>query len=109
MKSGLCDGYCERDGVILMKIMLAFFDLDGTLSAPQYREADGTPVIGFTPKRWMEYCERERDHAYRDCRPVAEVAEFAKELYENGTLLKAHEKGIVSVHISNIMAGNISL
>ena len=156
--------------------MLFFFDVDGVLSAPQYWDADGSPVIGFSDQDWISFCEREGEDAYRACRPVPTVMDYVKRLHDGGdvlfvlsttscpdetrakikyldrsfpgmftdyyfvdhdvekiekikavaadrgcalgdcalvedtftTLLLSHEAGIRSIHISNILAGNIS-
>lgn len=155
---------------------LAFFDIDGTLSAPEYRNEKGEPVIGFTPEGWLAYCRREGKNAYAHCRVVPGIKEFAEALKEEGrvlfvlsvslspeedeaktafirsrfpglfgelfivrkdgdkipaifdtarrygaeagdcmliedtfpTLLAAHAEGIQAVHISNVLAGNVS-
>ena len=69
------------------RIKAAFFDVDGTLSAPEYREADGTPVVGFTQEGWTAYCRRTREHAYDFCSPVAPVEAYARKLKAEGTRL----------------------
>ena len=68
-------------------IKLAFFDVDGTLSAPQYPHEDGSMDIGFTEEGWCAYCEKTRDHAYDFCRPLPPVRSFAAELHQSGTRL----------------------
>ena len=157
-------------------VRLAFFDVDGVLSAPQYPVPAGDMAIGFTLQGWLDYCETTGEDGYRFCRALPCVKEFASELKaegarlcvlstchaeqepaakitfirehypdlfdeylfvwedaektptieqkaaENGcslqecllvedtysTLLSAFQRGILCVHISNIIAGNIS-
>ena len=66
---------------------LAFFDVDGTLSAPQYPHPDGSMDIGFTTEGWQAYCEQEGENGYAFCRPLAPVKAFAEELKRAGCRL----------------------
>jgi phosphoglycolate phosphatase-like HAD superfamily hydrolase len=66
---------------------LSFFDVDGTLSVPQYR-MDGEMKIG-TEDGWIEYCVTNGADTYDDCRPVEPVRAYAKQLQEAGVELFA--------------------
>ena len=67
---------------------LAFFDVDGTLSAPRYLDREnGRFVIGFTDAAWLSFCGEYGKDAYRDCAPLACVADYAKKLKETGCRL----------------------
>ena len=68
-------------------IKIAFFDLDGTLSVPEYRN-DGEPVIGFpTISEWVHYCETAGQDAYQYCKPVMVTKKYAAELKSAGIKL----------------------
>lgn len=66
---------------------LAFFDVDGTLSAPQYPHEDGSMDIGFTENGWCTYCEKAGIHGYDYCRPLPPVRKFAETLHRAGVRL----------------------
>jgi phosphoglycolate phosphatase-like HAD superfamily hydrolase len=66
---------------------LSFFDVDGTLSVPQYR-IDGEMKIG-TETGWIEYCVTHGADTYDDCRPVEPVRAYARKLREAGVELFA--------------------
>ena len=70
-----------------MQPKLAFFDVDGTLSAPCYLTEEGTPVIGVTDEEWQRFLERTGEDAYRDCAPVPAVRDFARRLLAKGVRL----------------------
>lgn len=70
-----------------MTIQLAFFDLDGTLSAPRYVGADGVPVIGFPVDEWKSFTAEKQEHSYDACRPVPYVQSFAENLKKKGVRL----------------------
>ena len=53
-------------------IKLAFFDVDGTLSAPQYM-VNGKLQIGMTDAQWLEYCAAHGEDTYEYCKPVKVV------------------------------------
>ena len=157
-------------------VKLAFFDVDGVLSAPRYWTEDGEYVIGFSDQGWVDFCEKEGEDAYKLCDPIPGVTEYIEKLKSEGaklfvlsttaskaeisakikyldrlylgdfleyyfvdhdldkiekikevaeregvkisecaliedtlnTLFIAHDKGIKAVHISNILADNIS-
>lgn len=66
---------------------LVFFDLDGTLSVPEYEE-NGKPVIGFhTPEGWVNYCNAYGDKAYQFCKPLQPVKRYALQKKEEGARL----------------------
>lgn len=66
---------------------LAFFDIDGTLSVPQYM-VDGKLEIGLF-EGWVEYCIENGMDTYKDCKPVKIVGEYAKRLKREGVALYA--------------------
>ena len=72
---------------VLDSTKLAFFDVDGTLSAPQYPHEDGRMDIGFTEEGWLSYCEKTGIRGYDFCRPLPPVREFAEELHRAGCRL----------------------
>ena len=67
-----------------LQTKLAFFDIDGTLSAPQYINEEGQAVIGFTRDGWKEYTDRCREHSYDYCKAVPYVKDFAIRLHDAG-------------------------
>ena len=69
------------------KIRLAFFDVDGVLSAPQYPSGEGDLSIGFTTENWLAYCEEAREDSYMPCRPLPCVKKFASSLKAEGVKL----------------------
>ena len=153
---------------------MAFFDIDGTLSAPCYPDGKGGFVIGFSVEDWETYCNTSAETGYLSCGIIPQVKEFAENLSGQGaelfilsaavygsekeakrrfiseyypgifrecfftdherdkvplilrmasdrglapdrcllvedtynTLLSANDSGIISLHVSNIMAGN---
>lgn len=66
---------------------LAFFDVDGTLSAPYFKQEDGTLNLGLTEEGWLKYCAREKEDAYRYCEPVIPVRAYARKLKSEGATL----------------------
>lgn len=71
----------------MSNIKITFFDLDGTLSVPEYRN-NGEPVIGFpTIKEWVHYCETAGQDAYQYCKPVIVTKKYAAELKSAGIKL----------------------
>ena len=77
----------EKDKGYVARAKLAFFDVDGTLSAPLYLHRDGSRSLGFSSEGWLEYCEDTKDEGYMTCRPLPCVREFAGELKKNGCRL----------------------
>lgn len=69
-------------------IKLAVFDVDGTLSAPQYRDIDGNPVIGFSLEEWIGYCKERGNSAYQFCKPIPGVLPFLQGLKKAGAVLE---------------------
>ena len=67
-------------------IRLAFFDVDGVLSAPEYRDQTGA-VIGFTEEEWLHWCEEEKEAGYRYCKPLPLVRSFAEKQKREGSRL----------------------
>ena len=68
-------------------IRLAFFDVDGTLSAPYFRQPDGSLDLGLTEEGWLQYCAREKEDAYQYCEPVIPVRAYARKLHAEGALM----------------------
>ncbi|MBO6046834.1 MAG: hypothetical protein J6P61_03685, partial [Erysipelotrichaceae bacterium] len=59
---------------------LAFFDVDGTLSAPCY-VVDGERKIGLPFDCWEDYCDIHKERTYDDCavnKPVERYARYLK-------------------------------
>ncbi len=69
-----------------MSIRIAFFDIDGTLSAPYY-PVNGVLQAGMTDEQWLDFCQNYREDAYRFCKPVLPVIRYAQSLSEKGTEL----------------------
>lgn len=69
-----------------MEIKLAFFDVDGTLSVPRYRN-NGQYVIGFSEEDWVTHCVTSGENAYDDCLPVAPARRHAEALKQAGARL----------------------
>ena len=46
----------KKEKEMMNMIKLAFFDVDGTLSAPQYL-VNGKLQIGMSDAQWIKYCE----------------------------------------------------
>lgn len=69
-----------------METKLAFFDLDGTLSVPNYY-TDGRIVTGFSDKGWQEYCDSRGEDGYDHCKVVKPVKRYAERLAAGGAVL----------------------
>lgn len=67
-------------------IKLAFFDVDGTLSAPQYM-VNGKLQIGMTDTQWLEYCAAHGEDTYEYCKPVKAVKDYALKRKAEGAML----------------------
>ncbi len=67
-------------------IKLAFFDMDGTLSAPRFYVA-GRMVAGMTDAAWTEFCKKNGEKTYDYCKKVPLVAEYAEKLKSGVTRL----------------------
>lgn len=65
-------------------IKAAFFDMDGTISAPKYINF-GKAVVGFSPENWIAYCNLVKNDTYKHCKVVEPILEFARQLKKNGT------------------------
>lgn len=68
-------------------IKIAFFDIDGTLSAPCYPDGKGGFVIGFSVEDWEKYCNACDDEGYLSCGILPPVKEFAGSLAGRGAEL----------------------
>ena len=69
-----------------MKTKLAFFDIDGTLSAPYY-PVDGEMKPGMTDEQWITFCKTYGNDSYRFCKPVQPVKRYAEQLRAEGVVL----------------------
>ena len=69
-----------------MKTKLAFFDIDGTLSAPFY-PVGGELRAGMTDEEWITFCKTYGEDSYRFCKPVAPVRRYAEKLKAAGAAL----------------------
>ena len=61
----------------------AFFDMDGTVTAPVFDLGDAT-TPGFFRSNWPEFCNKEQAAAYKDCVPVSQVIEYARKVKATG-------------------------
>lgn len=66
---------------------LLFFDVDGTLSIPQYEAPDGRMVIGFPDEDWLRYCKTHGAASYEHCRVVPCTLRYAREQAAQGARL----------------------
>lgn len=69
-----------------MSTKLAFFDIDGTLSAPYY-PVNGVLQAGMTDEQWLQYCRTYREDSYHFCKPVMPVIRYARKLRREGAKL----------------------
>lgn len=69
-----------------METKLAFFDIDGTLSAPFY-PVGGELRAGMTDEEWITFCKTYGEDSYRFCKPVAPVRRYAEKLKAAGAAL----------------------
>ena len=67
---------------------LAFFDVDGVLSVPIYKEKDEF-VIGFIAETWKAYCMEHGEDTYQYCKPVLPVKRYAENLQAEEVVLFA--------------------
>ena len=68
-------------------IKLVFFDMDGTLSVPIYKDAEGNDVLGFSQEEWERYCVLNGEDTYQYCKPVEPVRQYAKRRKAEGAKL----------------------
>ena len=68
-------------------VKLAYFDIDGTLSAPRYPDGNGSFVIGFSVEGWERYCEDMQERGYLSCGILPPVRDFAAGLKAAGVTL----------------------
>lgn len=65
-------------------IKYIFFDVDGVLSAPSYFDSDiNSQVIGFSDQGWNKYLNKEKENAYKDCKPLIQIIEFINQLLDS--------------------------
>lgn len=69
-----------------MKTRFAFFDIDGTLSAPYY-PVGGELKPGMTDDEWITFCAEHGDDSYIYCKPVLPVKRYAEQLRKEGAEL----------------------
>lgn len=69
-----------------MKTQAAFFDIDGTLSAPYY-PVNGELKPGMTDEQWLQFCKEYDGDSYRFCKPVEPVRRYAERLRAEGAVL----------------------
>ena len=67
-------------------MVLAFFDIDGTLSIPRYLCFDGKYRAGMPQGDWERYCEKNHN-AYKDCGTPVPVYELLDDLKDAGAKL----------------------
>lgn len=70
----------------LKNVKIAFFDLDGVLSIPRYRDIDGNISCGMLSEDWFITCQSTED-VYRDCEVPIKVINLLRRLKNNGTKL----------------------
>lgn len=82
---------------------LVFFDIDGTLCVPTYKNKQGETVVGFTDEGWYEFCITMGEDGYKDCIPVKPVLRYAGKRHDDGAKLfvlsTAHTKEETSAKI----------
>ena len=76
----------KKEKEMMNMIKLAFFDVDGTLSAPQYL-VNGKLQIGMSDTQWQKYCEEHGEDTYEYCKPVKVVKEYALSKKAQGAVL----------------------
>ena len=76
----------KEEKEMINMIKLAFFDVDGTLSAPQYL-VNGKLQIGMSDTQWQKYCDDHGEDTYEYCKPVKAVKEYALSKKAQGATL----------------------
>lgn len=77
---------CDRKDKSQRMIKLAFFDVDGTLSAPQYM-VNGKLQIGMSEEAWHVYCKEYGENIYAYCKPIKAVKDYARKRKREGAKL----------------------
>lgn len=62
---------------------VAFFDMDGTLAAPQFYTSEDV-CGGFPDAVWKQFCQEKGEMTYADCVPIFEAFQYAKDLKSRG-------------------------
>lgn len=70
-----------------MAQQLVFFDIDGTLCVPTYKDKEGKFVVGFSDEGWFEFCRENGDDGYKYCKPVKPVVRYAEKRKSEGAKL----------------------
>lgn len=70
----------------IKNIKIAFFDLDGVLSIPRYKNSDGIITCGMLDTDWFDRCQNE-DDIYKYCIPPKQIINLLQKLKNNNTLL----------------------
>lgn len=70
----------------LNKINIAFFDLDGVLSVPRYRDSHGNITCGMSDDDWFDICQNRLD-VYKDCVVPNQVLNLLETLKKNNATL----------------------
>lgn len=71
-----------------MERKVAFFDMDGTLVAPLFKDKSGKMVVGFPEAEWIEFCNERKGAAYDDCLPMYNIINCAKQLIAKGYVVE---------------------
>lgn len=66
-----------------MNKKVAFFDMDGTLAAPQFYTTEDV-VGGFPDAEWKKFCQEKGEMTYANCVPIFESFQYAKDLKSRG-------------------------
>lgn len=66
-----------------MSKKVAFFDMDGTLAAPQFYTSEDV-CGGFPDAVWKQFCQEKGEMTYADCVPIFEAFQYAKDLKSRG-------------------------
>ena len=83
---------------------IIFFDVDGTLSSPCYN-VDGKLQIGMSDEKWAWYCDHYREDAYRWCKPVPQVKDYAIKAKAAGAKLYVLTTSRRNVNLWRILTG----
>lgn len=67
-------------------MVAAFFDVDGTLSAPYYN-VNGSLQPGMTDEEWFAFNDTYQELSYEDCKPIPQIKEYAIKLRKAGVRL----------------------
>lgn len=72
----------------LAKIKYVFFDVDGVLSVPRYKNFDKEEYVsGFTDENWLKF-DIFSEHPYKDCIAPKTMKKFVHVLHKNRGICK---------------------